>query len=86
MFRPVVTRDGPAIQSMFNADEVITVPPADPLALAEAIRSLINDPERREQVARSGHDAYSRRFHEEPLARLLRVALQSAVEGRHQTT
>jgi glycosyltransferase involved in cell wall biosynthesis len=84
MGRPVITRDGPAIQSLFKEGEVITVPPADPLALADAIRSLIHDPERREQVARSGHAAYTQRFHEEALAQLLSVALHTAVRLRPQ--
>lgn len=84
MGRPVVTRDGPAIRSLFGEGEVVTIPPADPVALADAVRALIDDPERREQVARSGHDAYAKRFREEPLARLLRVALESAVERSRQ--
>jgi glycosyltransferase involved in cell wall biosynthesis len=85
MGRPVITRDGPAIRSLFEQGEVVMVPAADPGALADAVRSLINDPERREQVARSGHDAYLRDFHEVPLARLLSAALHAVVEPSSQT-
>ena len=84
MGRPVVTREGPAIRSLFEEGEVVTVPAADPGALADAIRALILDPELREQLARSGHAAYLQRFHEEPLARLLRVVLDTVVERDRQ--
>jgi glycosyltransferase involved in cell wall biosynthesis len=85
MGRPVITRDGPAIAAMFREGEVVTLPAADPQALADAIRALIEDPERREAIAQSGHDAYVRRFHEEPLSRLLDIAFQAAIERRRQT-
>jgi glycosyltransferase involved in cell wall biosynthesis len=83
--RPVVTRDSPGIRSLFKEGDVVLVPAADPAALTVAVRSLINDPERREQVARSGHEAYLRNFHEAPLARLLSAALHAAVERSSQT-
>jgi glycosyltransferase involved in cell wall biosynthesis len=78
MGRPVVTRDGPGVRSLFAEGEVVTVPPADPLALADAIRTLIEDPRLREQVAAAGLAAYRDRFHEQPLAGLLVAALESA--------
>lgn len=79
MGRPVVTRDGHAIRSLFQPGEVVTVPPTDPGALAEAVLSLVKDPEVRERVAQAGLDGYRQRFHEEPLADLLISALKSAV-------
>jgi glycosyltransferase involved in cell wall biosynthesis len=82
MGRPLVTRDGPAIQTMFHEGEVVTVPASNPVALANAIRSLIEDPARLEQVGRSGLEAYRRRFHEDHLARVLNVALDSTLESR----
>ncbi len=78
--RPVVTRDGPAIRSMFEEGEVVTVPPGDPVALAGAIRSLIHDPERREQIAAAGLAAYRKRFHDVALARLLVGAFESTLD------
>jgi glycosyltransferase involved in cell wall biosynthesis len=78
--RPVVTRDSPAIGSLFEEGELVVVPPSDPEALASAIRQLIHDPERREQVAFRGHQAYVARFHEVPLSRLLGRILDSALD------
>ncbi|MGH8916656.1 MAG: glycosyltransferase [Acidimicrobiia bacterium] len=77
---PVVTRDGPAIGAMFGEDELVTVPPSEPIALANAIRSLIVDPARRHRVASAGLKIYRERFHEEPLAALLVEILESAVD------
>jgi glycosyltransferase involved in cell wall biosynthesis len=79
MGRPVVTRDGPAIRSLFSEDEVVTVPPADPRALAGAIRELLDDPDRRERIARSGLSSYRARFHEDRLARSLQLGLRGAL-------
>lgn len=80
--RPVVTRDGEAIRSLFREGEVVTVPPDDPMALAEAIRGLFEDPELRGRVAAAGHAAYMERFHERALAPLLRIALDTALRSR----
>lgn len=79
MRKPVITREGPAVSSMFSGDEVLTVPPGDPQALAEAIRSLARDPDRRGRVAAAGHEAYQRRFHEMPLAAELLQVFESAI-------
>jgi glycosyltransferase involved in cell wall biosynthesis len=78
--RPVVTRDGPAIRSMFKPGEVLTVPAGDPVSLANVIKSLIEDPVQREQVARAGLVAYRERFHEHALAQLLARAFESATD------
>ena len=85
--RPVVTREGPAISTMFSPEEIVTVPAGDPVALAEAIRRLVADPERRESVAAAGHDAYVRRFHEAPLAQRLGEHLDARgrPRGRRRT-
>jgi glycosyltransferase involved in cell wall biosynthesis len=77
MGRPIVTRDGPGIRSLFSEGEVIMVPPADPVALADAIRALVDDTEHRERVAAAGHFAYQQRFHERRLAELLVGAFES---------
>jgi glycosyltransferase involved in cell wall biosynthesis len=77
MGRPIVTRDGPGIRSLFSEGEVILVPPADPVALAHAIRALVDDAEHRERVAAAGHSAYQQRFHERRLAELLVEAFES---------
>ncbi len=77
--RPVITRSGPAVEALFKDDELVMVPPQDPERLADAIKSLIDDPERRERVARAGHSAYLDRFHEEPLAKSLEILLDRAI-------
>jgi glycosyltransferase involved in cell wall biosynthesis len=77
MGRAVITRNGPAIRSMFSEGELVTVPPGDAPALAEAIRELIRDDVRREEVAIAGLEAYRQRFHEQHLAALLVAALES---------
>jgi glycosyltransferase involved in cell wall biosynthesis len=77
--RPVITRESPAIASLFEEGELVTVPPSDPEALANAIRALIADPARREQIAAQGHLAYLDRFHELPLSRQLARILESAI-------
>jgi glycosyltransferase involved in cell wall biosynthesis len=77
MGRPIVTREGPGIRSLFNEGEVIMVPPADPVALADVIRALIVNAEHRERVASAGQAAYRQRFHEGRLAELLVEAFES---------
>lgn len=81
MGRPVITRDSVAIRTLFEDGEVATTPAGDHVALAAEVRSLLDDPDRRERLAAAGSAAYRERFHEQPLARLLDVALRSVVEG-----
>jgi glycosyltransferase involved in cell wall biosynthesis len=83
MRKPVVTREGPAVEATFRAGDVVTVPPQDPGALADAIRELLADPTRRESVADAGHETYRRRFAEPMLASDLLDVFQAAVLGRH---
>jgi len=82
MGKPVITREGPAVSSTFAGDEVVTVPPDDPEALAEAIRSLATDPDRRRRMAAAGHDTYRRRYHEIPLAAELLQVFEAAIGSR----
>jgi len=81
MGKPVITRDSAAIRTLFEDGEVATIPAGDHVALAAEVRSLIDDPVRRERIAAAGSAAYRERFHEQPLARLLDVALRSVVES-----
>ena len=80
--RPVITREGPAVSSMFSEDEMVTVPPGDPVALANAIRSLAMDTDRRRRIADAGYEAYRSRFHEIPLAAGLLEVFVSALGSR----
>ncbi len=69
--RPVLTAETPALRSAFGPDEVAGCPPADPAALAAAIRRLIAEEGRREDLARAGHRRYRRDYSQEALAELL---------------
>jgi glycosyltransferase involved in cell wall biosynthesis len=82
MRKPVVTREGPAVSAAFPEGGVVTVPPQDADALADAVRALIEDPSRREQVAAAGHESYRDRFQERALAADLFVVLESSVKSR----
>jgi glycosyltransferase involved in cell wall biosynthesis len=73
--RPVVTRASRAVQGTFREGELVTVPPANAGALAEAISDLFADRERREEIAAAGARAYRTRFHEQVLAASLRNTL-----------
>jgi glycosyltransferase involved in cell wall biosynthesis len=73
--RPVITRASPAIDDAFNPGEVFTVPPGNPEALAGAIRELINDPERRNAIARSGRHRYATDFEESVIANAFAAVL-----------
>ena len=81
MRKPVVTREGPAVSAAFPDGGVVTVPPQDAEALADAIRALIEDPSRREEVAAAGHESYRDRFHERALAADLFVVFEASVES-----
>jgi glycosyltransferase involved in cell wall biosynthesis len=71
MGRPVLTGDMSAIRAAFTADEVATVLPGDPEALAAAIRDLVLDEPRREAIARAGHARYLNNYGQAALAGLL---------------
>lgn len=79
--RPVVTREGAAIRAAFSDQELVTVAPSDPQAIAEAVASLVNDEGRREHIAGAGHAAYRERFHEDALAERLHSAFAAVTES-----
>ncbi|MET0566965.1 MAG: glycosyltransferase [Acidimicrobiia bacterium] len=81
MRKPVVTREGAAVSAAFPNGGLVTVPPEDAHALADAVLALIEDPSRREQVATVGHESYRDRFQERALAADLFVVLESSVES-----
>jgi glycosyltransferase involved in cell wall biosynthesis len=83
MRKPVVTREGPAVAATFREGDVVTVPPQDPGALADAIRGLLADPMRRDSVADAGYETYQLKFAEPRLSADLLEILQAAVLGRH---
>ena len=76
MGRPIVTRRSEAIDEMLTEDEIATVPPRDPVALAAAIMAILEDRGRGEKMARAGRDRYERSFHEKPLAATMEQVLR----------
>lgn len=81
--RAVVTADTPAVRELLApGEEVWTVPPADPAALAAALRQLAADPSRRQRLASAGRAAYDRRFAPPVLGRRLREALAERLAER----
>ncbi len=58
--RPVIAADAPGNRELLTHDEnAYLVPPADPDALANAIRTLVDDPARRHALARAGRARYA---------------------------
>jgi glycosyltransferase involved in cell wall biosynthesis len=81
MGKPVITRDGAAIRSMFEEGEILTVEPGDAQLLAVTIKGLLADPERRMRMSEAGHAAYMRRFHGSVLSAELHKILQRSIDS-----
>ena len=79
--RPVLTGDTPAIRDAFDG-EVATVPPGDPEALAEAMRTLCADPAALADLGRRGHERYVRDYSEAALARTLATYVDAVIAAR----
>ena len=61
--KAVVTEQSPAIDAWFeHGESVYTVPPEDPVALADAIRTLDGDRSLIERLETGGHEVYRREF------------------------
>ena len=59
MGRPVISSDSPTIRAtLADRQEVYLIPRDDPAALAEALRTLCDDPVLRENIAAAGHARY----------------------------
>lgn len=72
----VVTMRSPAIEGWFtDSEDIVLVPPEDPQALADAIRGLRDDPDRRESIASAGRRRYDSVFSVEHIGELLVEAL-----------
>jgi len=72
----VLTAASPAVEMWFaHGESVWTVPPADPVALAEAVQTLAADPILVSCVADGGHEVYEREFNLDRIAEILRTEL-----------
>ena len=69
--------DGEAAQILTEAGAVV-VPPEDSVALADAIRALADDPERRQLMGKQGRAYVEQRFNRAALAREYRKILDTA--------
>jgi glycosyltransferase involved in cell wall biosynthesis len=81
--RAVLTAGTPAVAELLApGEELCTVPPGDPEALAAALRWLAAEPALRRRVAASGRLAYDHRFSPAVLGARLRDALVEALQRR----
>lgn len=84
--KPVISRDSPALRELLApGHEILALPPADPAALAQAIRALAADPARCTALARAGQLAWRRRFSPSVLGRRLLAELEGGL-GRWRTS
>ena len=56
--RAVITMDSPAIREVFDESDIMLVPKTSTHAIANAVRALKSDFERRKTLAKSGYAAY----------------------------
>lgn len=91
----VITMSSPTVQKWFtHGENIYLVPPEDPAALAEAIRTLRDDPHLRERIARGGREIHETVFSVDHIGELLVKKLpitsgsleQPAVAGSNEPT
>jgi glycosyltransferase involved in cell wall biosynthesis len=76
MGKPVVTAESTALaQSFTSGEHMITVPPGDPAALADALRDLADHPARRQQIGAAAAAYVALRYHPAEVVRPLLAAL-----------
>ena len=70
--KAVITEDSPAINEWFDHGESIyTVPPEDPVGLAEAIETLATERDWIEQLESGGYEVYQREFDVDTIGNIL---------------
>ncbi|MDX6475003.1 MAG: hypothetical protein QOH95_514 [Gaiellaceae bacterium] len=74
---PVITADIPAARELLDDDSAVLVPPGDAGALAEALRALATDEERRSSLAARGRRVYEERASRRVLGQSWRAALET---------
>jgi len=77
MKKPVITADTPAIRELFDENDLMLIPTADSTALANAILSLKNNPEKMEKLAQNGYDVFVESANMLILGRQLKAISQS---------
>lgn len=81
MGRPVISGDSPTIRAtLLDRQEVYLIPRDDPAALADALRTLRDDPALRESIAAAGHARYLAGNSIPAIGRQMKDALLSILE------
>ena len=83
---PCVELDGPSVRAAFGGDDALTLSPFDPLALADGIQRLLDDPGLRGRQSEAGRRLVAGRTWTaagEQVERGLREALAQAVAAPH---
>ena len=82
--RPLITADSASIRSHFQPGaHLLTVPPGDPLALADAIRELAASPELRKRLAEQAHAHLQRNYTPEKIGEKLLYILERRRDHHH---
>ena len=77
---PLVTADTPAVRELLsNGEDALLVPPADPKALAAAVRRLADDPAAAERIGAAGRATYERTASEAALGAQWRAIFDQLV-------
>jgi glycosyltransferase involved in cell wall biosynthesis len=79
---PLVATTGGGLSEVVG-DAGLTVPPGDPEAMADAIRTLLSAPERREAMGRAGRERVCAEFDWEDAARETVQVYREAIEHAH---
>ncbi len=81
--RPVIAADSPLKRQFFRPDEeIVLVPPGNPVALADAIRRVRANPEWRSQLAEAGREAAVKHFSLDKVGRRMTEVLTTAINRR----
>ena len=74
--KAVITEESPAIDEYFeHCESIYTVPPEDPVALADAIETLAAERELIEQIESGGYEVYQREFDVDTIGNILSTRL-----------
>ena len=77
----VLAIDGEIREVLEEAGAGIAVQPGDPKALANAVRTLVNEPDQRQRMGLAGHDYVRRNFDRPSLASKLLLVMEKMVGG-----
>ena len=77
MAKPLITRESKGSREVGEAGKhFITIPAEDGQALAEAIRFLKNNPQKRKEIAQAGYELYKEKYAPEPIGKRLLLRIE----------